>query len=146
MNTTSALDRKQHAHVLQKWSARLAGILLVLHGLIELSGIFMPDNFAENLQFFHGMDPSQIAANSISIVLIGAMWGIIRLVAACGIWANKRWAAALGIAMSAATLVTALSVIPAGVVDTFLTAPVLALLLYTWFGRENLDSNSKNGN
>ena len=120
----------------RKLGARIAVILLVIHGLIEVFGLFMPERMTQNLQFFSGMGKSQIAANSISIVLLGATWGITRWVAAWGIWTFKKWALVLGIVISVITIVTALSVIPAGVVDTLLTGPVLMLLLYTWFGNE----------
>lgn len=111
-------------------------MLLIIHGVIEVFGLLMPDRIVQNLQFFGGMDKSQISANSNSIAMLGAVWGIARWVAAWGIWKFRKWAIALGIIMSVMTIITALSVIPAGVVDTFLTAPILILLLYTWFGNE----------
>jgi hypothetical protein len=120
----------------RKLSARIAAILLIIHGLIEIYGLWMPERVAHNLQFFGGMDQSQIAANSISIVLLGAIWGATRWIAAWGIWILRKWAIVLGILMSVMTNITALSIVPAGVVDTFLTTPVLMLLLYTWFGNE----------
>lgn len=120
----------------RKLGARIAVVLLVIHGLIEVFGLFMPERMAQNLQFFGGMDKSQIVANSFSIALLGTIWGAMRWFAAWGIWTFRKWAIALGIIMSVMTIITALSVIPAGVIDTFLAAPILMLLLYTWFGNE----------
>jgi hypothetical protein len=121
----------------RKLSARIACILLILHGLIEIVSLFAPHTITENLQFFGGMDKSQIAVNSLSIAYLGTMWGVTRCVSAWGIWKMKTWAIVLGIIVSITTIITALSIIPAGVVDTFLTVPVLALLLYTWYGDES---------
>ena len=62
----------------RKLSARIAAILLIIHGMIEIFGLLMPERIAHNLQFFGGMNQLQIAANSTSIVLLGAIWGITR--------------------------------------------------------------------
>jgi hypothetical protein len=50
----------------------------------------------------------------------------------------RKWAIVVGIITSAITMIAAISVIPAGVVDTILSAPVLILLLYAWFGQDTL--------
>jgi hypothetical protein len=42
----------------------------------------------------------------------------------------------LGIVMSTVTMTAAVDAVPAGIVDTAFSAPVLILLLYTWFRRE----------
>jgi hypothetical protein len=44
------------------------------------------------------------------------------------------------------TMTAAIGVIPAGAADTILSAPVLMLLLYTWFGQDAIireDSNDE---
>jgi hypothetical protein len=51
----------------------------------------------------------------------------------------KKWGLALGIAMSLVTMVAAVTVIPAGVTDTLISALVLAFFLYTWFGNQALE-------
>jgi hypothetical protein len=119
-------------------SARLAAATLGLHGLIEMAGLFMAASFSELLQSFGGLGKSEIAANAVSIALFGGLWGLGRLVAAWGVWSLKKWAIALGILLSLATVVTALTIIPAGVSDTLLALPALALLLYAWLGDERI--------
>ena len=70
----------------RKVSARIASVLLALHGLIEVAGLLgfasPPDTFSKTFENFGGMGKSLIAANMISIILLGLMWGITRFIAA----------------------------------------------------------------
>jgi uncharacterized membrane protein (DUF2068 family) len=85
-----------------------------------------------------GGERQNSAENVLPISVIGAAWGISRFVAGRGIWSMRKWAIVVGIITSAITMIAAISVIPAGVVDTILSAPVLILLLYAWFGQDTL--------
>ena len=127
----------------RKLSARIAATLLILHGLIEVAGLLSiitpAKTFAQTMENFGGMGKTQIAANMVTIILLGALWGITRFIAGWGTWSLKKWAFGLGFGASTASLIMAISIIPAGVVDTLLSAPVLILLLYTWFGSEKIN-------
>jgi hypothetical protein len=127
----------------RRLSARIASILLILHGLMEVAGlvaIFSPTQaVAQSFENFGGMDKVQIAANMMSITLLGLMWGITRLIAAWGIWSMKKWAISLGCVVSVVSMIAAISIIPAGVADTLLGAAVLIFLLYTWFGNVKIE-------
>lgn len=118
-------------------------MMLIIHGLMEIAGlmaIFSPvQTFAQSFENFGGMGKSQIADNMMPIVLLGVMWGITRFIAAWGIWSMKKWAISLGCAVSIVSLTAAISIIPTGVADTLFSAPVLILLLYTWFGSARIE-------
>ena len=126
-----------------KRSARIASIILILHGIMEVTGLFALNTsaqvFAQTMENFGGMGKEQIAANMVSIIMLGTLWGVTRFIAAWGIWSMKKWAIILGCVVSSISLIAAISIIPAGVVDTFLGAPALILLLYTWFGNEKIE-------
>jgi hypothetical protein len=115
-------------------SARFAALLLALHGLLEVSGPFLAASLSQSLESFGGLGKAEIGPNAIAITLFGLIWGLGRLVAAWGIWRLRKWAVALGLVISLATVITALSIIPAGVTDTLLAVPTLILLLQAWFG------------
>lgn len=125
--------------VVRQRCARVAAVVLVLHGLIEVSGLLALSSLAQTLQHFGGLEQAQIEANALTIALFGVVWGAGRLAAAWGVWRLRKWAFALGLCLSLATVVTALTIIPAGVADTFFAIPALALLLYAWFGTARLD-------
>jgi uncharacterized membrane protein (DUF2068 family) len=71
-----------------------------------------------------------------SLMIVGLIWGVTRVVAASGIWRNRTWAITLGVVMSTITMTVALDAGPTGVVDAVLSAPVLIVLLHAWFGQE----------
>jgi uncharacterized membrane protein (DUF2068 family) len=125
--------------------ARIASGLLILHGITEVAGLFAllapAGTVGQYLTNFGGLRAEEIAANATAIALLGAAWGVIRFFAAWGSWRMRKWGAVLGVAVSLVTLTAAISIFPAGLMDTFLAAPVLILLLYAWFGRESLNSN-----
>src|SRR5512140_1087351 len=98
----------------RKTSARISAVLLVIHGLIEISVLFTLKLMSDSLVSFGGMDQTQIRANIGTIVALGIIWGVTRFTAAWGTWTLKKWGAALGIAMSLVTLAVAVTVIPAG--------------------------------
>jgi hypothetical protein len=123
----------------RRTSARIAAVLLGIHGLIEVSALISLEKMSNSLISFGGMGKFQIEANIFPIALLGILWGLTRFAAAAGIWPLKKWGLALGIAMCLITLTAAISVIPAGVVDTCLSALALTFLLHAWFGSQKLE-------
>lgn len=122
-----------------KTSTKIAAILLIVHGLIEVSALFTLNLMTGSLVSFGGLDQAQIADNIGSIVALGILWGLTRFVAAWGLWTMKKWGAALGVAISLVTMVAAVTVIPAGVADTLFSVPTMILLFYAWFGSHKLE-------
>jgi hypothetical protein len=120
----------------QRSSARIAGVFLIVHGLIEIAGLVLIDSIPLALVSFGGLNGQALERNASAIAMYGVFWGIARLVAAWGSWSLRKWAIALGISMSLVTLVAAITIIPAGVTDTMFAIPVLIFLLYAWFGNE----------
>ena len=123
----------------RKLSARIAGILLIIHGLIELSGLALINSMPHALISFGGLTDTALEQNAFVIAIFGALWGISRLIAAVAAWSLRKWALILGIILSIITVVAAITIIPAGVTDTFLALPALILLLHAWFGNEVME-------
>jgi hypothetical protein len=120
----------------RKLSARIASVLLILHGLIELAALAFASALPNALTSFGGLTGPLLAENAQTIAMVGMLWGIARLIAAWGCWSLRKWGLVLGMILSAATMVASISIIPAGMTDTLLALPALILLLYAWFGSE----------
>lgn len=122
---------------------RSSAILLILHGFTEIMGLFAlfaPAQYISKIFVnFGGMNQAALAENVVLISIFGVLWGITRIIAAIGILRNRKWAAALGILISVITLITSISIIPAGVMDSLFAIPVLILLLIGWFGSEPIN-------
>ena len=125
----------------RKLSARIAGVLIILHGSIELLGLVFIDSMSNTLISFSGLTGASLEQNALVVGMFGALWGIARLIAAVGIWSLRKWAMVLGIILSLVTIVAAIMIIPAGVGDTLFALPALILLLYSWYGSEIKEIN-----
>lgn len=121
-------------------SSRLASILLVLHGLIEIAGLIFINSISLALISFGGLTGPALERNASAIAMFGVFWGIARLIAAWGAWSLHKWAMVLGIILSSVTMAASITIIPAGVTDTLFAVPVLILLLYAWFGNERMET------
>ena len=124
----------------RKLSSRIASIFLILHGLIEIVGLLFINSMPQTMTSFGGLTGSLLEQNAQVIGVFGALWGISRLIAATGAWSLRKWGILLGIILSMITLVAAIMIIPAGVMDTILALPALILLLYAWFGNEVMEN------
>jgi len=124
----------------RKLSSRIASMFLILHGLIEIVGLLFINSMPQTMTSFGGLTGSLLEQNTQVIGMFGALWGISRLIAATGAWSLRKWGILLGIILSMITLVAAIMIIPAGVMDTILALPALILLLYAWFGNEGMEN------
>jgi hypothetical protein len=115
-------------------------MFLILHGLIEIVGLLFINSMPQTMTSFGGLTGSLLEQNAQVIGMFGALWGISRLIAATGAWSLRKWGILLGIILSMITLVAAIMIIPAGVMDTILALPALILLLYAWFGNEGMEN------
>ena len=72
-----------------KRNIRIAAILMIAHGFIEVMGlfaIFAPAEItAKYFTGFGGMSEVQAGANTISITILGVFWGITRFITAAGV-------------------------------------------------------------
>ena len=126
-----------------KSNLKIAAILLILHGIIEVLGLFAlfaPAQYSSKVFLnFGGMDPELIAGNLGMVAIFGPLWGVARIIAALGVLKRQKWAIVFGCILSAATLITSISIIPSGIMDTLLSIPVLIFLLRAWFGAATLE-------
>ena len=119
-----------------KYLLKVAGVALVIHGVIELLGLF---------SFFTGEPPNfifpEIKANWQQAIIVGVIAGAVRIVAAVGIFRIRRWGVVLGMVQSAITLATLTLYLPFGVMDAALSSIALVVLVMVWWGKEKQGSN-----
>lgn len=110
---------------------KVAGIVLVIHGVIELLAIF---------SLLTGQPPpfvfQELKENWQYAILIGLVAGAIRIIAAVGVFKSMKWGLALGIAMSIITHSTLTFYLPYGIMDALLAGIVLVLLVMAYWGKE----------
>lgn len=115
----------------KKTSAKIASVVLFVHGFVEMLAVMMPFAPAQFL-------PTGFQEKMFFWATISAIYGLSRLVAGYTIWSMKKWGIAFGVALSITTMIVAPSIYPFGIMDLPLAVIVLVSLLYVWFGDEKL--------
>ena len=107
--------------------SRLACLVLVIHGCIELLALLM---FVLPPELI----PVSFSNDTIFWGMIGAMYGILRILASVSILKMQKNGIIFGIILSTVTIAVALQIQPFGLIDLPLAAVVLWFLLTLWFG------------
>ncbi len=117
----------------------LAGVALTLHGLVEVAPLFsqkmrqaqagqaMPKFIFEPLQ------------NNLRLATwLGGIFGVVRFIAALGIFLSLMWGLALGVIISVVTFIVMTIYLPWGLADGVLSGIALVSLLIGYFGGQRM--------
>lgn len=72
--------------------------------------------------------------NMILMMVMGAIYGIVRVIGAAALWKNKMWGLALSIINCVITMALMMFMLPAGIMDGILACSALILILSGYFG------------
>lgn len=124
---------------------KIASVLMIIHGaFMEIGGCFclIPvfilgyDRFDIN-EYFSFIVP--YFQDSMSLMLImGMLYGIVRVIGAIGLWKNRMWGLALSIINCVVTMALMMFMLPAGIMDGFLACSALILILTQYFGDKKI--------
>lgn len=135
-------DRKY----MKKYKA--ASILMIIHGaFMEIGGclcvlplLFMSkDGF--NIEQYSSFIVPYFRDNLNLMLIIGMIYGIIRVIGAVGLWKNKLWGLALSVINCVITLALMSFMLPMGIIDGVLAGSALILILIQFFGNKNIIEN-----
>ena len=124
---------------------KIASILMFIHGaLMELGGclclipvfVMGSDKFDIN-QYFSFIVP-YFKDNMNLMLVMGAIYGIVRIIGAVGLWKNKMWGLALSVINCIITMTVMMFMLPAGIMDGILAAAALILILTQYFGNNRV--------
>ena len=104
----------------------VAGVVLLIHGLIEIAGLaslLLPTSQPPPFVF------QELRQNWQLVTWIGVISGLLRILASIGIFTNRKWGLVLGVLMSLITFAMLTFYLPFGVMDALLAAIVLAVLV-----------------
>ena len=124
---------------------KIASILMIIHGgFIEIGGclfllpvLFMETNTPNINQYFSFIVPC-FQENLYMMMAMGAIYGIIRVVGAVGLWKNRKWGLVLAVLNCVITMVLMTFMLPAGIVDGIFSCSALVLILTQYFGDEKI--------
>ncbi len=120
---------------------KIAAIIMIIHGgFMELGGVFcmipalllgtdkfdIGQYFEFKLQYFQD--------NLYMMMVMGAIYGVLRLIGAIGLLKNRMWGLALSLIVSTITITLMMFLLPAGIMDGILAGSALALILMQYYG------------
>ncbi len=124
---------------------RLAAILMLLHGaLMEVGGclclipvfVMGSDTFDIN-QYFSFIVP-YFRENMNLMLVMGAIYGIVRIIGAIGLLKNRMWGLVLSVINCVITMALMMFMLPAGIMDGILATTALILMLTQYFGNREI--------
>lgn len=127
---------------------KTAAILMIIHGgVMEIGGVLCmipclllgTDNFNIG-QYFSFIVPF-FNEHLFLMIIMGAMYGIIRVIGAIGLWKNRMWGLALSVINCMITIILMMFMLPAGVMDGILACTSLVLILLQYFGDKKITAD-----
>ena len=120
---------------------KAASILMLIHGaFMEIGGclclvpvfVLGSDQFDIN-QYFSFIIP--YFNNHMNLMLVmGIIYGIVRITGAVGLWKNRVWGLVLSIINCIITMILMMFMLPAGIMDGVFACSALVLILVQYFG------------
>lgn len=124
---------------------KIASVLMIIHGaFMEIGGCFClipifilgADRFDIN-EYISFIVP--YFQDSMNLMLImGMLYGIVRVIGAIGLWKNRMWGLVLSIINCVITMVLMMFMLPAGIMDGILACSALILILAQYFGDKKI--------
>lgn len=124
---------------------KIAAILMIIHGgFMELGGIFAmipalligTDKY--DIGQYFSFKLSYFQDNLYLMMVMGAMYGVLRLIGAIGILKNKMWGLVLSIINCVITIALMMFLLPAGIMDGIFAGCALVLILTQYFGDKKI--------
>ena len=124
---------------------RIASILMFIHGaFMEIGGclclipivVMSRDKFDIN-QYFSFVVP-YFKDNMNLMLVMGTIYGTVRIIGAIGLWKNRIWGLALSVINCVITMALMMFMLPAGIMDGILAASALILILTQYFGDKKI--------
>ncbi len=119
---------------------KIAAILMIIHGVfMEVGGcmclipkfVLGSDKFDIN-QYISFIVP-YFQENMNLMIVMGAIYGIVRTVGAIGLWKNRMWGLALSIINCVITMALMMFMLPAGIMDGIFACSALIMILTEYF-------------
>ncbi len=124
---------------------KIASVLMIIHGaFMEIGGCFClipiiilgADKFDIN-EYISFIVP-YFQENMNLMLIMGMLYGIVRVIGAIGLWKNRMWGLVLSIINCVITMALMMFMLPAGIMDGILACSALILILTQYFGGKKI--------
>lgn len=124
---------------------RIAAILMIIHGgFVEIGGVLCmipalmlgTDKFDIGQYFEFKL--SYFQENLYLMMVMGAIYGVFRLIGAIGLLRNRMWGLVLSVINCVITVVLMMFLLPARIMDGILAGSALILILMQYYGDKKI--------
>ena len=124
---------------------KIASVLMMIHGaFMEIGGCFClipifilgADKF--NINEYILFIVPYFQENMDLMLIMGMLYGIVRVIGAVGLWKNRMWGLVLSILNCIITMILMMFMLPAGIMDGVLACSSLILILTQYFGDKKI--------
>lgn len=124
---------------------KIASVLMIIHGgFMELVGclalvpiVILGDKNMDMAQYFSFIVP-YLQDNLILMMVMGGLYGTVRLIGAIALWKNRMWGLFLSVINCIVTMALMIFMLPAGILDGILSCAALILILTGYFGKKEI--------
>lgn len=124
---------------------KIASILMIIHGgFMEIGGclalipvLALGSNSFNVDQYFSFIIP-YFQDNLYLMIIMGGIFGIVRLIGAIGLLKNRLWGLALSVITCIVTMILMIFMLPAGIIDGIFACSALILILIQYFGAKKI--------
>ena len=124
---------------------KIASLLMFIHGaFMEIGGclalipvfVIGSDKFDVN-QYISFIVP-YFKDNMNLMLVMGAIYGVVRVIGAVGLWKNRMWGLVLSVINCVITMALMMFMLPAGIMDGILAITALILILTQYFENKKI--------
>lgn len=123
---------------------KTAAILMIVHGGVELGGclalipvLAFGSDTVNVRQYFSFIVP-YLQENLYLMMVIGGIFGVVRLIGAIGLLKNRMWGLVLSLINCVITMALMIFMLPAGIMDGILACTAMILMLTQYFGKREI--------
>ena len=129
---------------------KIAAILMIIHGgFMEIGGclalipalLLGTDHF--NIGKYFSFIVPYLQDHLYLMMIMGAIFGVVRLIGAVGLLKNLMWGLALSIINCVVTMALMIFMLPFGIADGILSCSALILILTQYFGNKKINIQDK---
>ena len=127
---------------------KIASLIMIIHGgCMEIGGafcfipamLFGTDTF--DLERYFSFKLPYFQDNLNMMIIMGAIYGVVRTVGAIGLLKNKMWGFMLSVINCIITMALMMFLLPAGIMDGVLASSALILMLTQYYGEKEIAGN-----
>ena len=107
-------------------------------GCLCLIPVFLQNDDAFEINQYVSFIVPYFRDNMNLMLVMGAIYGTVRIIGAVGLWKNRMWGLILSVINCVITMALMMFMLPAGIIDGILAASALVLILTQYFGREEI--------